>query len=393
VEKLGVKILGVWKDIFWVGIGMEPQIKDRHNWRTGYTTGSCAAGAAKGACLLLKGLDPDGVDIPLPQGGHLQLPLYRKEKEGRTALVGIIKDGGDDPDITHGLEIQARVEILSPKGEVRITGGKGIGVVTKKGLQVPPGESAINPIPRQMIMTAVRDVFQQEEIQVLVEVPDGERIAHKTLNPRLGIRGGISILGTTGIVRPMSEEAFKASILPELDQAVAYGHKAIILTPGNYGFRAATQQLRVPEEAIVQMSNFVGYLLEEASYRRIEKVVLFGHIGKLIKVAGGIFHTHSHVADGRMEILVAHGALSGIPRQELKRLMEFPTLEGAAQEIINIGREDVLLTLARRASERAQEYVQGKLQVGTVFTLINGEIIAWDEQAKQIAKKFWHWPY
>ena len=370
---------------------MEPQIKDRHNWRTGYTTGSCAAGAAKGACLLLKGLDPDGVDIPLPQGGHLQLPLYRKEKEGRTALVGIIKDGGDDPDITHGLEIQARVEILSPKGEVRITGGKGIGVVTKKGLQVPPGESAINPIPRQMIMTAVRDVFQQEEIQVLVEVPDGERIAHKTLNPRLGIRGGISILGTTGIVRPMSEEAFKTSILPELDQAVAYGHKAIILTPGNYGFRAATQQLRVPEEAIIQMSNFVGYLLEEAAYRRIEKVVLFGHIGKLIKVAGGIFHTHSHVADGRMEILVAHGALSGIPRQELKRLMEFPTLEGAAQEIINLGRKDVLLALARRASERAQEHVQGKLQVGTVFTLINGEIIAWDEHAEQIAKKFWHW--
>lgn len=368
-------------------------MKDRHSWKTGVTTGSCAAGAAKAACYLLKGLAPGKeVDIPLPHGERLQLLIHKGEKENNLAWAGVIKDAGDDPDITHGLEVQARVQILSEKGEVLIRGGKGVGIVTKKGLQVLPGESAINPVPRQMIEAAVREVFPQEEIQVVIEVPEGENIAQKTLNPRLGIIGGISILGTTGIVRPMSEEAFKNSILPELDQAIAYGHKAIILTPGNYGFRVAKQQLQVPEEAIIQMSNFVGFLLEEAAHRKIEKVVLLGHIGKLIKVAGGIFHTHTHVADARMEILVAHAALAGVPQEALQRLAEYPTVEGAAEEIRAKGWGNLFFDLAQRASARAQDHVQGELQVGSVFTLLSGEIIAWDDQAKDIVKEFWLWP-
>ncbi|WP_174270141.1 cobalt-precorrin-5B (C(1))-methyltransferase CbiD [Desulfitobacterium dehalogenans] len=372
---------------------MRKEMKDRHSWKMGFTTGSCAAGAAKAACFLLKGLNQGTqVDIPLPQGERLQLSIHRWEMEKDIARVGIIKDAGDDPDVTHGLEVVAQVRVLSEKGEILIRGGQGIGVVTKKGLQIPPGESAINPVPRSMIQAAVREVFPQEEVLVVIEVPDGEELASKTLNPRLGIRGGLSILGTTGIVRPMSEEAFKNSILPELDQAVAYGHKAIVLTPGNYGFRAATAELKVPEEAIIQMANFVGFLLEEAAYRKIEKVLLFGHIGKLIKVAGGIFHTHTHVADARMEILVAHAALNGIDRNFLQTIAEYPTVEGAAEEIRTKGWGNLLFKLAERASCRAQEHVHGEVQVGTAFTLLNGEIIAWDDQAKEICKEFWHWP-
>lgn len=368
--------------------------KDRHSWKSGFTTGSCAAGAAKAACLLIKdNWQGSEVDIPLPGGQRLTLIIKSCEKiDGDVSRVGIIKDAGDDPDITHGLEIRASVRVLSNCGNVVIRGGQGVGVVTKKGLQVPVGESAINPVPRQMIQAAVREVFPKEEVEVVIEVPRGEEIAQKTLNPRLGIVGGISILGTTGIVRPMSEEAFKTSILPELDQALAYGHKAIILTPGHYGFRATTEQLLVPAEAIVQMSNFVGFLLEEAAFRKIEKVILFGHIGKLIKVAGGIFHTHTHVADARMEILLAHAALGGVPVERLKELAELPTTEGAAKELLAEGWEALLFELAHRASLRAMDHVHGQIQIGTVFTLLNGEMVAWDEQAEKTIKEFWNWP-
>lgn len=372
--------------------------KDRHSWRSGYTTGSCAAGAAKAACLMLKeNWQGSEVDIPLPGGNRLTLTITwpaaeLAEASAQVRGAGIIKDAGDDPDITHGLEVQALVRLIADQGEIRIRGGKGVGTVTKKGLQVPVGESAINPVPLGMIEAAVREVFPVEAVEVVIEVPRGEEIAHKTLNPRLGIQGGISILGTTGIVRPMSEEAFKASILPELDQAIAYGNQAVILTPGHYGFRVATEQLQAPEEAVVQMSNFVGFLLEEAAVRKIRKVLLLGHIGKLIKVAAGIFHTHTHVADARMEILIAHAALAGVPVSRLQELAQFPTTEGAAGELIAEGQSRVLFDLAQRASARAMDHVHGQVEIGTVFTLISGEMIAWDEQAEKMIKEFWHWP-
>lgn len=367
--------------------------KDAHEWRMGYTTGSCAAGAAKAACLVLIDQSLDSkIEIPLPSGERLKLPLRWAEKESLWGKAGIIKDAGDDPDITHGLEIQARVRRLAAKGEIHIRGGKGVGTVTKKGLQVPVGESAINPVPQQMIQKAVREVFPVEEIEVWIEVPEGERIAQQTLNPRLGILGGISILGTTGIVRPMSEEAFKNSILPELDQALAYGHQTLILTPGNYGFRTAAEKLEIPAEAIVQTSNFIGFILEEAAYRKVEKVILLGHIGKLIKVAGGIFHTHNRIADARMEVLVAHAALQGISLDKLTRLSEFPTTEGAAIELISWGEQSIIHKIAALVSKRAMEHVQGRLKVGTVLTLLDGSFIGWDENAQQWIKEKWKWP-
>ncbi|MHB1652021.1 MAG: cobalt-precorrin-5B (C(1))-methyltransferase CbiD [Desulfitobacteriaceae bacterium] len=372
--------------------------KERHTWREGYTTGSCAAGAAKAACALIKG-ESEGltVEIPLPSG-RLVLPVHRRELNYPLARAGIIKDGGDDPDVTHGLEVIASVRLLSPEGEICLKGGPGVGRVTKKGLSVPIGESAINPVPRRMILAAVREIFAKEEVEVTLEIPGGEEIAKRTLNPRLGIVGGLSILGTTGIVRPMSEEAFKESILPELDQAVAYGHQRIVLTPGHYGFRVATEHLMVPSEAVVQMSNFVGFLLEEAAYRGIREVMLLGHIGKLIKVVGGIFHTHNKVADARMEILVAHAALQGFSLLQLEELADYPTIEGAANELIHWGQNAFLNHLAYRASQRAEQYVarqQGcdEMRIGTVLTLLNGQFIGWDGKAREIsARAGWSWP-
>ncbi|SPF39560.1 cobalt-precorrin-5B (C1)-methyltransferase [Candidatus Desulfosporosinus infrequens] len=367
--------------------------KDRHTWREGYTTGSCAAGAAKVACQLLRGDNlPESVDIPLPNSARLTMPIQGGEAIYPLAKANILKDGGDDADITHGLEIQAVARFISPQGEVHIRGGQGVGTVTKKGLAIEVGKSAINPVPRQMILEAVREVFPQAELEIVIEVPTGEAAAMRTLNPRLGIIGGISILGTSGIVRPMSEEAFKTSILPELDQAVAYGHKAIVLTPGHYGYRVATERFKVPSEAVIQMSNFVGYLLEEAAYRGIEQVILLGHIGKLIKVAGGIFHTHNRVADARMEILVAHAALSGIKVDTLARLAELPTTEGGASELLLLGEQRLLHHLASLASARAQAFTCGQLTVGTVMTLLNGHPVGWDSEARKIAEEQgWEW--
>jgi cobalt-precorrin-5B (C1)-methyltransferase len=367
--------------------------KDRHTWREGYTTGSCAAGAAKAACLLLRGDDlPERIEIPLPTKARLQMPIHKGKLEDSGATATILKFAGDDADITDGLEIRAIVRCLSSLGDVHIRGGQGIGTVTKKGLAQPVGESAINPVPRSMIREAVREIFPQEELEVIIEVPDGEKTAQHTLNSRLGIVGGISILGTSGIVRPMSEEAFKTSILPELDQAVAYGHKAIVLTPGHYGFRVATERFKVPTEAVVQMSNFVGFLLEEAAYRGFEQVILLGHIGKLIKVSGGIFHTHNRVADARSEILLAHAALAGIKTETLATLAEFPTTEGATIELLNLGQQPLLHHLAHLASERAQAFTFDRLRVGTVMTLLNGQPVGWDRNSQEIViKENWKW--
>lgn len=367
--------------------------KDRHTWREGYTTGSCAAGAAKAACLLLSGESlAKQIEIPLPNSARLSMPIHSGEAGYPEAEACILKNGGDDADITHGLEIRAIVRYISPQGEVQIRGGQGVGTVTKKGLAIPVGESAINPVPRKMILEAVREVYPAEELEVIIEVPKGEETALRTLNPRLGVVGGISILGTSGIVRPMSEEAFKTSILPELDQAVAYGYKTIVLTPGHYGYRVATERFKVPTEAIIQMSNFVGYLLEEAAYRGIEEVILLGHIGKLIKVSGGIFHTHNRVADARMEVLLAHAALAGINIETIKHLAEFPTTEGAASELLNLGEQKLLHHLADLASERAQAFTFGRLRVGTIMTLLNGQPVGWDLRARKIMEEQgWAW--
>lgn len=367
--------------------------KDRHSWREGYTTGSCATGAAKAACVLLRGDNlPEKIEIPLPSAARLTVPVQWGECNYPSAKAIVIKDGGDDIDITNGLKISATVNWLSSQGDIHIRGGQGVGVVTKKGLSIAVGESAINPVPRQMIKAAIREVFPMEELEVIIEVVDGEAAAHRTLNPRLGIIGGISILGTSGIVRPMSEEAFKTSILPELDQAVAYGYKSIVLTPGHYGYRVATESFKIPCESVIQMSNFVGYLIEEAAFRGIEQVILLGHIGKLIKVAGGIFHTHNRVADARMEILLSHAVLRGLNIETIKSIAELPTIEGAATELLNLGEQKLFHYLAQLASERAQNFSYGRLKVGTIMTLMNGQPIGWDDNARRIMEEQnWDW--
>lgn len=352
--------------------------------RTGITTGASAAAAAKAAAMFLfDGRRPAEVTVLNPDGKQIRVPVQRYfELPGVQGAV-VIKDGGDDPDVTHGLEIIATVTAADRRG-VTIRGGEGVGTVTRPGLQVPVGEPAINPVPRWMIETAVSGVLPPGSgCIVTISVPGGAKAAERTLNPRMGIQGGISILGTTGIVRPMSEEAFKDSLAPQVDLALAAGYRSAVLTPGRMGYRWALEH-GLPEKAVVEMSNFVGFMLDQCADKGIEKVLLWGHHGKLIKVAAGIFHTHSRVADARGETMAALAASLGADRDTILSLLACNTTEAMVEILYTNNLMPVLELAAERASARAGEYVQGRLEVGTALLSMTGRVLAADRRAREM---------
>ncbi len=273
--------------------------------RFGYTTGSCATAAAKAAAIgLFKGNIPDEVEIDTPAGLKLRLKVHDKQLSDNLAVCAVEKDAGDDPDVTHGCKVHASVE-RTISATIEIDGGEGVGRVTKPGLQVPVGHAAINPVPRLMIENAIKEIIGEGAgVKVMIFVPNGKILGEKTFNPKLGITGGISIIGTTGIVRPMSEDAFKTSLLCGLDIARGIGYKTVALVPGSLGERSMLYLAHIPRDQIVQMSNFVGFMLNAAVERRFQKVILAGHPGKLAKLLRGDFHTHSAVSKPANDILI-----------------------------------------------------------------------------------------
>lgn len=240
------------------------------------------------------------------------------------------KNPYNDPDVTVDLAIVSTVELLDKTSEsnVIITGGEGVGKITKPGLQIPVGDYAINPVPRRMIVENLKDKIPSDKmVKVTISIPEGAKIAKKTMNPKLGIIGGISVLGTTGIARSMSSDAYKNSIVTQLDVALATDVNELVFVPGNIGEKLALKKLDITKEQIVQTGNYVGFMFEEAEKRGITKFTFFGHMGKLIKVAGGIFNTKHAVADGRREIMVAHAALCGASQKDLQRLFDSKTTD------------------------------------------------------------------
>ncbi len=349
--------------------------------RKGYTTGTCATAAARAAAeLLFSGREGREMTVDLPAGGRATLPVADASLAGGVARCCVIKDAGDDPDVTHGARICASVREIG-KGIV-LRGGEGIGKVTKPGLQVPVGEPAINPVPRRMILEAVESVLPPGRgAEVTISVPGGGELAKRTMNPRLGIVGGISIIGTTGVVEPMSEEAFKASLIPQIDVALAEGYAEVILTPGRIGERNALKR-GIPEDAVVEMSNFVGFMLQECAKKGVKRALLLGHVGKLAKVAAGVFHTHSKVADARLETIAAHAALLGGGREVVEKVLGANTTEEAVALLRERGLEGVFDAIAARASARAMEYVGGAMTVGTVLLTMEGEVLGRDGNAR-----------
>ncbi len=301
--------------------------------RLGYTTGSCAAAAARAAAeLLLANHELAAVELETPAGIKVIIDIEQVQRGPSWVECAVRKDGGDDADVTDGALVCARVSKTDAVG-ISIDGGFGVGRVTRAGLDQPPGAAAINRVPREMIETQVQDAARTAGydggLLVVISVPEGERLAEKTFNPRLGIEGGISILGTSGIVRPMSEDALIASIHLEMDMRKAAGVRNLLVTPGNYGHDFALSELGLDLDTSVQCSNFVGNTIDYAVSLGFESLLLVGHIGKLVKVAAGIMNTHSKVADARRETMAAHAALAGAPSAVIRAIMESVTTDEA----------------------------------------------------------------
>ena len=299
---------------------------------TGVTTGTVATACSLAALdAILDTPDIACVKVDTPKK-TLDIIIDKCKRISDVKACAVAhKNSYNDPDVTVDLAIISTVELLDKtdvQDDVIITGGKGVGKITKPGLQVPVGDYAINPVPRSMIVKNLKDKIPDGKIaKVTISIPEGEEIAKKTMNPKLGIVGGISVLGTTGIARSMSSEAYKNSIVTQLDVALASNIDELIFVPGNIGEKLALKNLNVTKEQIVQTGNYMGFMFEEAEKRGITKFIFFGHIGKLIKVAGGIFNTKHAVADGRREIMVTHAALCGVGQKDLQRLFDSKTTD------------------------------------------------------------------
>ncbi len=340
--------------------------------RCGYTTGTCAALAAAGAAsLLISGAVPASVSLMTPKGIPVETELCAPERGSGWAKAGVAKDAGDDCDVTDGLVIFACVSYSGTPG-IRIEGGEGVGRVTKPGLDQPVGEAAINSVPREMIARSVAAVCEQfgctRGLLVTLSIPGGEALAAKTFNPSLGIQGGLSILGTSGIVEPMSRQALVDTISLHLRQGRAEGKTDLILTPGNYGLEYLSAQgwdsFGVP---VVRCSNFIGDALDEAGLQGYQRVLLVGHAGKLVKLAGGIFNTHSRNADARMELLCAHAALCGADSHLCSQIMDCVSCDAAREQIEGAGLwEAVSSGLMNAIDRRLKHRACGAYQVGAV---------------------------
>ncbi|MBP5750540.1 MAG: cobalamin biosynthesis protein CbiD [Firmicutes bacterium] len=338
--------------------------------REGFTTGSCAAAAALACCLWQRdGHCPDAVELEVP-GGKVYRPDIVPHEDGS---CGIIKDSGDDPDITNGMEIVSRVELLEGDGPVDFCAGEGVGTVTQKGLKIPAGEPAINPVPRQMIEDAVRSVFGARAARVTVSIPGGREIAQKTFNPRLGIEGGLSVLGTTGILRPMSLEALRDSLYVELQMRAEQGYKKLAFTFGNQG-EAALQQTGCGMP-VVQVSNEIGFMLDSAKELGIEYLLVSGHPGKMTKIAAGIMQTHSATADGRREAIITQLALMGAPKELCEQVYGCVTTDSAAEFIYAAGYDDVWDRIAAAARDYMRFRVREEIAIDVQVTDYAGNVM------------------
>ena len=344
--------------------------------RCGYTTGTCAAlGAAGAARLLLTGHAPETVALRTPKGIVVEVaPLFcRRTDTG--AECAIEKDGGDDVDVTTGLPVIATVELLPGCTDIRIDGGRGVGRVTKPGLDQPVGAAAINHVPRQMIAEALRREAEAAcytgGFAVTISIQNGEEVARRTFNPHIGVEGGLSVLGTSGIVEPMSQQAILDTIQLEMNQAVlrAGTPKRLILAPGNYGLDYLHDTYpafaAIP---VVKTSNFIGDTLDMAASAGFEQVLLVGHVGKLVKVAGGIMNTHSHTADCRTELFCAHAALCGAGRELCAALYAAATTDACLELLDAAGlRAPVLESLLDAIQLHLDRRAGGAFRVGAVL--------------------------
>lgn len=345
--------------------------KNQKQLRSGYTTGSCAAAAAKAAAyMLLSDQVVTQVSLLTPKGITLYLDIEQIEKGPERICCAVQKDSGDDPDITDGIYVFAEVRKTEGSSLV-LDGGEGVGRVTKKGLQQEIGEAAINRVPRKMILEAVEEQREQfgysGGLEILISIPEGRKLASRTFNPRLGIEGGISVLGTSGIVEPMSEKALTDTIHLEMKVLKENGHDWCYVVPGNYGSDFLTETLKYDGSLAVKCSNYIGETIDDAVSLGMKGILLIGHVGKLIKLAAGVMNTHSRQADCRMEVLASHAAMAGSSAADVKKIMGCIT----TTEALDFLKERKLLspvmeTVIQRIEYHLKQRAGDTLKIGAV---------------------------
>lgn len=370
---------------------MQTVYKNGKNLRFGYTTGSCAAAAAQAATLLLLTNEcPDKIKLNTPKGIELILTPEDAKIENNIASCAITKDSGDDPDVTNGIRIFAYVKKTDK--EIVIDGGYGVGRITKAGLANPIGSAAINPKPLQQIKNAVKLAMKKanytDGLSVTICAEKGEEIAKQTYNEHLGIIGGISILGTSGIVEPMSEQALMDTTHLELDSLYAEGQKIAFLCPGNYGADFAKNTLGLDLEQAVKCSNFIGDAIDYAVFKGFKKILLVGHAGKLVKIAAGVMNTHSSVADGRQEIFTSHAALLGVSHDKLENLMDAITIDECLDILKSTGLlNSILESIGKSIEKRLNMRVCNKVQIECIMFTNQFGILSKSDGAFKLCKE------
>lgn len=366
-------------------------VKEGKSLKYGYTTGSCAAAASKGAgYMLLSGKNIENISIITPKGIKLTLHLLDIDKKDNYVSCAVQKDSGDDPDITHKTLIYSKVSLTKEEG-ITIKGGKGIGLVTKPGLDRPVGDWAINTTPRKMIEENLNEIKQFFDYKggfcVEISAPEGEVLAKSTFNARLGIVGGISILGTSGIVEPMSEKALMDTTHTELDSLYAQGERTAFLCPGNYGADFAKDSLGLDLNKAVKCSNFIGDAIDYAVYRGFEKVLLVGHAGKIVKIAAGVMNTHSSVADCRQEVFVSHSALCGADTEILNKLMNSTTTDECVEILSDTDIKDkVFESIGNKIHEKLNYRVKNKIPIEYIMFTNKYGILSKSENALSLCE-------
>jgi cobalt-precorrin-5B (C1)-methyltransferase len=351
----------------------------------GYTTGTCVSAAAKACALaIVEKKIVKSVTVSTPIGLRLEIPVNYVNISNEWVEASVTKNGGDDPDDTNGMEIIVKMRINNDNGYLTIRAGKGIGIARNKGLPVNEGEPAINPVPRKQLIDNLKEILGDNfGAEIIIEAPKGEKISQRTFNPRLGIEGGVSILGTSGIVKPMSIISWYASMVEQLDVVRKKGFDTVVMVPGNIGETAARKLLNVNKDSIVQMAIFVGGMIKGAAKRGFKEIVLLGHIGKMVKNAIGIWNTHYKYGDGRIETIVAYAAKHGIQNDVLLKIFECKTTDDAVNILRNYNYFEIFSDIADKIVYNAENLINNRAKIYTILIDMKGDIIGYSKDSEK----------
>ena len=359
------------------------RINKKRSLRTGFTTGTCAAAATKAALsMLIDGKKLSNVSVSLPKGKNIMINIsWTKHNDDKSVTAAVIKDGGDDPDVTNGAEICAKVSLLDTPGKFIIDGGRGVGRVTKPGLGLEIGRAAINPTPLKMINQAIDEALgelrEKHGVSVIISVPEGEEIAKKTDNPRLGIIGGISILGTTGIVIPYSTASFAASIRQSIDVSRAMGSDSVILTTGGRSedFARSIYGNSIADHGYIQIGDFIGFAIKQCALKKIKKAYVVGFIGKITKMAMGIKQTHVKGSHVDMNFLAERARRCGANSELVNKIMVANTARHAGELVDGFGLALFYDKLCQEVHRHLSKYAESQLEIKIILLNFEGKII------------------